>query len=675
MNSYVASYNKRLPRLPLLANLDLTYRCNNACRHCWLWLPAGAPEGQAELSLEEICRLVDEARAMGCRQWAISGGEPMLRPDFAEILDYITRKSVSYGLNTNGTLITPAIARLLARKGSKLVALYGATAEVHDHITRTPGSFEATMRGFAYLKEAGAGFTVQLIPMRDNYHQWAKMIQLAESLSPVWRVGAPWLYLSACGSPARNREIAAQRLPPEEVVALDPPDPSWEERFAAESRARERDLFNPEPRTTNPEPRTENHKPRTENPEGDDRLFAACIAGRQDFHIDPYGGMTFCAFIKDPALRYDLRRGTFREAWETFIPSLADVIRGGQEYRENCGSCALRADCRWCAVYGYLEHRRFSAKVEYLCRVARETRRYKEDWVRQHRRYYQIAGITIQVEADLPITDRTFAPKFAQFQVDGPGEDTISIRHHFGLPNLEGRELGEQVYRKVPWAIYRHNRSWIYLGISPFEGDPSLHRVMVFTEDHAHGRIYNTADSAAYFQKGNMSSLTLLPTDQILLARILADRQGCYFHASGMILDGQGLLFVGHSGAGKSTTVTLLQEYGEILCDDRVIVRRWPEGFRLHGTWSHGDLPTVSSASAPLRAILFLEKASTNQLVPIPERKEVVRRLLAHVVKPLVTADWWEKIMALVEGLAREVPAYRMQFDKSGRIVEELKRL
>ena len=174
--------------------------------------------------MAEIQRIVDEARQMGCQAWAISGGEPMLRPDFAEIFDYITRKSVSYSLNTNGTLITPEIARLLTRKGRKMVALYGATAEVHDRVTRNPGSFEATMRGFAYLKEAGAGFIVQIIPMRENYHQYSEMLALAESLSPQYRVGSAWLFLSACGSATRNREIAHQRLDPADVLLLDEPD-------------------------------------------------------------------------------------------------------------------------------------------------------------------------------------------------------------------------------------------------------------------------------------------------------------------------------------------------------------------------------------------------------------------------------------------------------------------
>ena len=142
---------------------------------------------------------------MGCRHWNISGGEPLLRPDFAEIFECLTTKTIGYSLNTNGTSITPEIARLLTRKGMKMVALYGATAEVYDRVTRHSGGFDKAMRGFAYLKEAGAGFVVQLVPMQANYHQWDEMVALAKSLSPHWRVGAAWLYLSAEGLEMRNR--------------------------------------------------------------------------------------------------------------------------------------------------------------------------------------------------------------------------------------------------------------------------------------------------------------------------------------------------------------------------------------------------------------------------------------------------------------------------------------
>ena len=228
MSAYLKTIKVRhIPRVALRGSLDLTYRCNNNCRHCWLRIPANSPEREKELSFDEIKRIVDDARNMGCREWNISGGEPMLRQDFAEIFDYITTKSATYSLNTNGTLITPAIAKLMKRKGSKMVAIYGATTEVNDHITRTPGSFEAAMRGMAYLKEAGAGFIVQIVPMKDNYHQFEEMKELAESLSRHSRIGATWLHLSACRDAEKNKDIKGQRLNPAELIQLEKPDMSW----------------------------------------------------------------------------------------------------------------------------------------------------------------------------------------------------------------------------------------------------------------------------------------------------------------------------------------------------------------------------------------------------------------------------------------------------------------
>jgi MoaA/NifB/PqqE/SkfB family radical SAM enzyme len=636
------------PRLPLEGSVDLTYRCNNACRHCWVSLPANSSEREKELSFDEITRIVAEARAMGCQRWAISGGEPMLRPDFAEIFDYITRKSVSYSLNTNGTLITPRIARLMKRKGTKMVALYGATAAVHDHITRTPGSFEAVMQGFAYLKEAGARFIIQLIPMKDNYGQLNEMIRLAESLSPLWRIGASWLYLSAYGNPERNREILKQRLHPLEVLELDKPDLSLKDSLEKEESSGCR------------------------HARDDGRLFSSCIAVRNDFHVDPYGRMSFCAFIQDPALRYDLKAGTFQHGWDVFIPSLSGAVRGGGEYQENCGSCEFREDCLWCPVYGYLEHGRFSAKVEYLCSVASESKRYRESSVKDQRRYYQIAGITIRVESELPITDTTFSPKFKRFEVNSPGEDSITIRHRFSLPDLRNQDLGVEVYRKAPWAIYRKGVSWIYVGISPDPQDPDVHVVAVFNHSHSRATIYHGQTQRDLFVKGKLTALTLFPSDQILLARVLADRGGCFFHAAGAIFNGKGLLFVGHSDAGKSTIATMLKAKAEILCDDRIIVRDGPEGLRIYGTWSHGDVPEVSASSAFLKAIFFLEQAKHNRLIPIKDKGEKFKKLLPFLIKPLETREWWERMLFLVHGIANEVPCYSLQFDKSGGVVELL---
>jgi MoaA/NifB/PqqE/SkfB family radical SAM enzyme len=666
LNGYTTIRTGALPRIPLKGSLDLTYRCDFNCRHCWLRLAPGARERRDELSLAEIKAIADEARAMGCREWALSGGEPMLRPDFSEIFDYLTFDAARYTLNTNGSLITPPIARRMRRKGVKLVALYGATAATHDHVTCTPGAFEATLRGFSYLKEAGAGFIVQLVPMRVNFHEWDAMRALARSFSLQWRVGAPWLYLSCDRSARRNAEIAAQRLSPRDVVTLDPPDPS----AAEHESGRRSDPFEcaaAAPAMVN------------------DRLFAECIDSRRDFHVDPYGRMSFCSFVKDPTLRFDLRRGTFREAWDEFIPALKDRVRGGDEYASHCGACELRSDCRWCAVYAYLENGRYSAPIPYLCGIAAQEREFKLGWASRHRRYFQIAGVTVRVESDLDFDTVGFSPELARFAVAGPGEDMVVLRHHFEVPDLRDVDLGKELYRKPPWAISRKNGRWTYLGIPADPADPRLLRVAVFDADHTHATIYHPPADEAHVRQTGFQTLSLFPTDQIWLGPLLADRHAVLLHSAAVILNGRGLIFVGRSEAGKSTTVHLLKHAAclsgpetasvEILCDDRNILRRWDSGWRVHGTWSHGAIAEVSPASAPLDAVLFLEQASQNRLVPLKNRKVVWQRLLATIIKPMVTAAWWQKELDVIERLVKEVPCYTMRFDPSGDIVPALVRL
>ena len=290
-----------------------------------------------------------------------------------------------------------------------------------------------------------------------------------------------------------------------------------------------------------------------------------------------------------------------------------------------------------------------------------------------NRRCYRVGGVTICVESDLPITDRTFHAKFKRFECSASGEVTISLRHHFFIPVLEERDMGVKVHQYPPWVIYRAEKYWTYLGGYDDDQSRPISQVAVFNPDHTKADIYHHPEGLKIFQKGGVASLSLLPTDQIILARVLADRQDCILHSGGIIFENNGLLFVGHSDAGKSTLVTMLQQTAEILCDDRIIIRQQPAGCYIYGTWFHGDVPQVSPASAPLKAILFLKQARSNQVIRLDNRQEIIRSLLACLIKPLATADWWHSMLTLVPQIAAAVPCYSLEFDKSGRIVELLR--
>jgi MoaA/NifB/PqqE/SkfB family radical SAM enzyme len=644
-----------LPRIPFEGSIDLTYRCNNHCRHCWLWEPENASIKENELTFDEIIDIADQALATGCRVWKISGGEPLLREDFLEIFNYLTAKAKRYNLNTNGTLITPEIAKALKRGGHKMVALYGATPEVYDHVTRHPGGFEKVMQGFAYLREAGVNFTVQLIPMKDNWHQWPEMLALAESLSPSFRVGAAFLYASCDHSPVRNREILAQRLPPEAIIELDPPN------FVKAELQRSEEIIS--------EHFQEGQK--------DDRLFAKCIQGHKEFHIDAYGQMSWCSFIKDPNLRYDLRKGTFQEAWEIFIPSCADKVHGGEEWLENCGACEYVAHCRWCAVYAYLEMGRYSAPIPYFCSAAKEMAQFSEEKIKRHTRYFQVGGIHVQVKSQLDLKKVSFPERLESFAVDEPGNDLIKIRHYFDRAIKLNQDFAKNPYRRGPWLISHHGDTWLFQSIN--RKDELTGRVVEFQNNHTVITVYHNAREKEMVLENGFFSLSLLPTDQLWLCQVMADRQGILFHSSAAIVNGAGMLFVGHSEAGKSTTMTLLKKAGsesgadvEVLCDDRNIIRRWPDGWRVHGTWFHGSVPEVSPSSAPLGGVFFLIQDSVNKLIKLDNKFEIASKLLETMITGLKTPDWWQKEMAVIDKMVHEIDFYQMHFDKSGDIARLL---
>jgi radical SAM protein with 4Fe4S-binding SPASM domain len=498
------------------------------------------------------------------------------------------------------------------------------------------------MRGIALLKEAGARYVIQAFPMRDNWHQWPQMVELAKSLGPEWRIGAAWLNLSAEGDPERNAMIASQRLAPAIVVELDKPSMLEDDEGTACAIGSS----------------------------GDDRLLAQCIPDKRKVHIDPYGKLSICCSVKNPAWRFDLRKGTMQEAWEQFIPSLMDKVRGEEKYKQQCGACELRNDCRWCPMYAYLEHGNYRANVPYLCDIARETRKFKEEWHADHRRFFTVAGIHFQIDSDLPFLETTLQPALSTFRTESPGTDIVRIRHHFSLAGIEEDSLGEEVCRHSAWTIFRKGNSWIYRCAAD---NKITVAIGVFNHDHSRGTLYHASDEG--WRRGGVNSLSLPITDQILLARLLAERSGCIIHSAGVILDGQGWLFVGHSEAGKTTVTRLMEKEGEILCDDRNVVRVFPDGYKLFGTWSHGDSSLVSRRSAPLRAALFLKQSRENRLVRLGDRKEIFRRILACSIRGFVDAGWLNHTLDFIEAFSRDIPCFELHFNRKIDLAAMLREL
>ncbi|MDZ7722022.1 MAG: radical SAM protein [candidate division KSB1 bacterium] len=636
-----ATFEKRekLPNIPVRGTLTLTYRCNNDCRHCWVREAPGDPKKKEELSTEEWIDLIDQARAMGTREWSITGGEPMLRPDFLEIFQQATRQYRRYSLNTNGTFLTPKIAKQIAAnpKGRIMVALYGATEDVNDHITRNPGSYQAALRGMRYLKEAGVKFEVQIVPMRDNIHQLEDMKALAETISPHWRLGAVWYYLHKDRDESKNKEIRAQRLPAEVVVELDNVAFSDQNKDSAcQIQASGKNILQP------------------------------CLEKINHFAIDPFGHLSFCDFIRKPELLYDLRKGTFKEGWERFIPSLNQVT-ADTDYTDNCGVCGRRSSCRWCPAYAWLETGSFSKPISYLCDIADMTSREKQKWQDEHIRYYSIGGLTVKLESELPVTDNTFASSIRTFETL-PAPEDLYIRHSFNFPNMQRVDFGPRLQTRDVWDIRKKGETVYYLKYTDEQrnGHEPV-RITASNDDHSRWFVYHRNDKE--YKDGELESLSFAPNDQLILSNLVAHHQSTLVHASGFQVNDLGLLVPGQSGAGKSTFTKLFAEQADILSDDRVIIKKSGNRFQLYGTWKHSSIPAVSPGPSPLSMILFPVHDRENKLAPVKTMMDFYQQMLPKLVKPLPDEKWWQHTLSFLEKLYAAVPAYYVHFDLSGSIV------
>jgi len=164
---------------PFCLTWELTYACNLACVHC---LSSSGRRDPRELTTEECMALIDEFERMQIFYVNIGGGEPTIRSDFWDLVDYATEHHVGVKFSTNGSRITPAVAARLAASDyvDVQISLDGATPEVNDAVRGT-GSFATATTAMERLADAGfTGFKLSVVATRHNVGQLDAFAAIAE---------------------------------------------------------------------------------------------------------------------------------------------------------------------------------------------------------------------------------------------------------------------------------------------------------------------------------------------------------------------------------------------------------------------------------------------------------------------------------------------------------------
>jgi mycofactocin biosynthetic radical S-adenosylmethionine protein MftC len=164
---------------PICLTWELTYACNLACVHC---LSSSGRRDPRELTTAECQAVIDTLQRMQVFYVNIGGGEPTVRPDFWELVDYATAHQVGVKFSTNGIKLDAPAARRLAASDylDVQISLDGATAEINDAV-RGAGSYGTAARAMANLAAAGfRGFKVSVVVTRHNVSQLDAFKQIAD---------------------------------------------------------------------------------------------------------------------------------------------------------------------------------------------------------------------------------------------------------------------------------------------------------------------------------------------------------------------------------------------------------------------------------------------------------------------------------------------------------------
>jgi radical SAM protein with 4Fe4S-binding SPASM domain len=338
-------------RVPLSFDLEITARCNCDCRHCYINLPPDDLAARSrELSVGEIGDIADEAVRLGTLWCLVTGGEPLLRPDFGEIYLALKRKGLLVSVFTNATLVNEGHIEVFKRYPPRdiEVTVYGITRETYEAVTRRPGSFDRFTRGLNALLQGGVRVRLKAMALQANLHEFDAIAAFCRARTKDFYRFDPQLHLRFDGNPKRNAEIMAERLTPEQVVVLEHGDT---ERFSALCHS-EDTLINSD-----------------FNDVGCDHLFH-CGAGDGSFTVSYDGRLRLCSSLWAEGTTYDLRAGTLAQAWQEFIPRVRAMRSQRREFLESCRHCSLVNLCLWCPAHAHLETGKLDGSTPYFCAVA-----------------------------------------------------------------------------------------------------------------------------------------------------------------------------------------------------------------------------------------------------------------------------------------------------------------
>jgi hypothetical protein len=273
----------------------------------------------------------------------------------------------------------------------------------------------------------------------------------------------------------------------------------------------------------------------------------------------------------------------------------------------------------------------------------------------------EIARIGLEVRAANPDLRLVSEPAHTPFLVESTVEDCASVTLGPASGRQARRHAGKTLFETGSvWRLEEVGDNRLLTFRSPLFGrDPYLS--VEFDREFTRGE-GETLVGGPILTAGELHPF-VYPFDEVVFLARLSRLRGVLVHACGLALGGRGILFLGTSGAGKSTTARLWKERGgvTILSDDRIVIRAEGDGYRIYGTPWHGEAGWETPASARLDAVFILDQAPRNRVVEITP-SAAVAQMMVRSFPAMWDQQGLEFAVRFLARLAESVPVRKLQF-------------
>lgn len=337
------------PPLPCIVSWNLTRRCNLACAHCYLDAVRRKTEARDELNTEESFAIIRQlAQAAPGAMLVLTGGEPLLRRDLAQLVKAARDGGLMPVVGTNGTLLDTRCAETLRDAGAAGVgiSLDSSQPHFHDRLRGAPGAWTGARRGMADARKAGLAIVVQTTVFEENRRELSALADIAEQAGAA-AFNVFFLVCTGRGVTQTDLTSASYEETLREIVLLQDQHPGIKIRARCAPYMRRMQGLHA-----------------GEGGRGYADWSSACLAGRRYFRITPQGQITPCPYI--PEVAGDLRRESLRTIWETHptFRRLRNELPKGK-----CGECDYRYSCGGCRARALAQHGDVTAEDPKCCYV------------------------------------------------------------------------------------------------------------------------------------------------------------------------------------------------------------------------------------------------------------------------------------------------------------------